>query len=403
MSVTRQQLEAIVSDPSLQVPFGVVELSLANGQIEDLRLEQIPGTEQVHVGIRDEVRRTLAAMKLNEWGRLVFFYLSHVPVECPANMPDHAAWEVFLADVNRQLHPRAIANVMFFDGLPDPNDHRPRLISLAAHDAIHEVMTTDGRETRPLPAFSIKLPNVKQESNSSRSASIDSGRTIKLLFVIHPRPDEAWGIMTRIAAELHFVPEFLHELQPAAQEMVPGLTYLQVDQNDGRASCSSRAIAPDRNDIINGSVVHIETSPPWVAMVYGDNLGAAILEAHQLSESLPPPGPERKWPVASGLAQSHPFNWLTRDLQDEIPRFSEEPDGASYPPGEGKLHLDRWLFWNWQCGRWTWTEICKQSGAIGQLARAKRNTAQSPDQTKTAKARAQQYGKWLRIALRTGR
>ena len=403
--MSRQQLELLVSDDSMQVPFGIVELQAAEGQLANLNLDQLPTLAGLHPEIVQDVEQTVKLMKLNEWGRLAFFYLSFIPHELPNDkdaIPDREAWLQVLSQAQKEVEPRWIADVMFFDGLPDPTDWRPRIISLAASHSIHDVMASDIRPRQTLPIFPYERLNGPQPPVSRQPAANPQPEKRKILIVISPDPERVWDQIQKIKTQLSFVPEFFDELRPTNQEMVAGVSYLQVDNSSGKPICRTRSLSPDRTEVIYQEIAHIKTSMPWDAMAYGDNLANSFLKAYDLQAVLPPPGDGRKWPAD---CPEHPCNWLLRSLDDPMPPYPGEPDLklAPYPKGKEKLELDRWLFWTWKSGRVTWPEICKKSIKFGRLARPKKDPetplkkapGKADSQARTAKRRALAYAEWI--------
>ncbi|HBJ35361.1 MAG TPA: hypothetical protein DDZ51_11545, partial [Planctomycetaceae bacterium] len=166
------------------------------------------------------------------------------------------------------------------------------------------------------------------------------------------------------------------------------------------SACYARYVTDDQDRVMGDDVPHIKTSIAWQSLVYGDNLGKAILRSYDINATLPPPGPKRRWPAPLPV---HPVNWLTRSIDSEMPDFPGEPSNTQpYGHSIDRLMLDRWLFWSWQCGRWTWPEICAHGSEIGPLARWKEDAGKNPDQSKTAKKRAKEYGDWIGVTLRRG-
>lgn len=401
----RHQLAQIANDASLQVPFGIVELSAADVQSRDLALDRLPIVSGVHPDVIIDVNRTISLMKLNEWARLVFFYLSRIPFQLPPeleNAADHQAWQEVIAQAQQDYPQHKIASTVLFDGLPDPAIARPRLLSQAAQRAIQSVMAEDIRPRRTLPTFVYERLNQSPNPPSPATAieSSEDENTVKIFVAISPQPVETWNAVQRLRNQLSFVPEFFNDLRPVDHEMVSGVTYLQVDQAGSKSACYARCVTDDQGRVMGNDVLHIKTSIAWQSLIYGDNLGRAILQSYDLSATLPPPGPKRRWP---GPPPVHPVNWLTRPIDSEMPLFPGEPSSTQpYGHSVDKLVLDRWLFWTWQCGRWTWLEICTHANNIGPIARWKRDAGIRPDQSKTAKKRAGEYGTWVGIALRPG-
>jgi len=400
--MSRHQLEQLVSDASLQVPFGIVELQPVPGQIAELNLSRKSISPDLPIEIRDLVDRSVCTMLPNEWAGLVFFYVSLIPYQLPENkdlFSTPESWQETLEHARAASPTRPIANVMFFDGLPATPDCYPRIISLAAFNAIQRVMAINDLELRVWP---YERFNGHQSPTTQQTAATQEPEKVKLLVVISPYPEQAWDQIQKIKTQLSVVPEFFEQFRPSNQEMVPGITYLQVDNTGGDPVCQARSLSPDQGQIISETIAHIQTSKPWSAMVYGDNLASAILDAYDLSVSLPPPGNGRKWPAD---CPEHPCNWLTRRLDEPMPPYPGEPDSsiATYPKAVDKLELDRWLFWSWQCGRWSWPKIYEASSAFGQLARPKDRISEEPDKSRTARTRAANYAEWMGYKLRPGR
>ncbi|HBJ36373.1 MAG TPA: hypothetical protein DDZ51_16815 [Planctomycetaceae bacterium] len=393
--MSRQQLELLVNDDSLRVPFGIVELQAAEGQLANLNVQRQPSVPAVPEDIRKLSENAWQIILPNEWFRLVFYYVSLIAYEPIANVnaiSTPEAWQSTL-DAARSASPnRPVANTLVFDGLPAAENCFPRIVSQAAFHAIHRIMTWTEFQ------WTVQPYNRLKPAQTPTPDAQESTRT-KILVVFSSDPTRSREQIENIKTQLSFVPEFFDELRPINQEMVPDVSYLQVDNSSGKPICRTRSLLPDQSQVLSEALVHVDTSIPWDAMVYGDSLADSILHAYDLHNALPA---KRIWPAN---CPEFPHNWARRELSDDIPRYPGEPDVniAVYPKGPERLLLDRWLFWSWQSGRWTWAEIYEDERRKASLARDKRDASGNPDRARTARKRASDYAEWIKCSLRSGR
>lgn len=342
------------------VPFGMVQVKLPDDGIDGLRLNELPVAVEGSPSERAEINYTLSLMKLSEWGRLTFYYLSWIP--------------------NPQTGDHGIS-----DGLLGP---QPRPISRPAAATMHALLTSP-------PNIGPVIP--------SRPTICGLTGNINILSVFTPRPRDAFALLDNLPSG--FAPEFL-EFCPAANwasiepSMVEGITYSIVDRTVEPPICRSKRI-DNSNRIVVNQDRYIDASLPWYGMVWGDNFAQALLNAYQL-QCLLPPHDQRAWRAPGSC---YPRDWLVRDIDDPIPPHPAEQEAAERKPYQspGTLDRDRGIFWNWQSACWTWREIIDAAERHGPLAGPKADADKTPDRTKTAKRHAAAYGEWIGVKLRKRR
>lgn len=368
----------------LNVPFAVVQ---ADSGTDWTIAQRAPCLDQLVDENRREAEYLFRHAGFSEVMRVAFFYASRVPFP----HPDEAQplREIRLpaeADTGCRVWPEPI-----YDGLPDPSDARPRLMTFATGVALHDMFAHSvgidhpSGEHQPLPTFM---------TSPLQNGLPPSGNECRLV-IFSIDPARVWRQLREMLDETGFFPSFLSRCNPSLCETVAGMSYVTRPEGSG---CRETKIDDGGVSYKVLPCVLIETPElEWLAIAHGPHLGQAIVNAFDLEQRLPP-AEDRVWPAPG---PEHPRIWLTRELESEIPPYHEE--ASEYPKGSDRLNQDRWLYWTWQSGRWTWPEISNAADGKGVHFRPKAGSSPSPDRTRSLKLRATTYAKWIGQELRKGR
>lgn len=215
---------------------------------------------------------------------------------------------------------------------------------------------------------------------------------LKVLQLIVRRPGASFAALRNFCSKHRIRLSFLHDLDPPDDEILVGLTYLRRESLDNGGTCTQRQRHMITREVSTHAAPYIKKPSHWNAMVYGENLGLAIIaeierqvRAENNKKLRPAGGGDTEEDagkqgkmVADAEQCPHESARKIERLNSSMPPYQREPDAATYPERAAKLdkvdkekalEMGRWIFWNWQSGKWTWQDIVtafdRKFGKIG--------------------------------------